>query len=93
MKTNNMFGPVLLDGLQAASIHQALVAAGNIELASIISSKAKRTDKEALFVSAARCALDGDLEIDEDPVVSFSEQGAYVMAWHWVSDTALIDAI
>lgn len=29
----------------------------------------------------------GELEIDDDAIVSLSEEGAYVQAWRWIADT------
>lgn len=38
-----------------------------------------------------RLDKDGELEFDEDAVVSLgADEGAYVMAWKWVDDESLI---
>lgn len=47
----------------------------------------RRTDEEIVFVSAAqdhRLLDDGVLEVDENAIVSESDEGAYVMAWLWI---------
>lgn len=88
MKTQKNFGPILLDGAQAASIYHALIATGNMDLASLILLKSKLTGREGEFAAEARLALDGELEVDEVPVVSLSEDGAFVMAWYWVDASA-----
>lgn len=87
MKTNNNLGPVLLDGKQAACVYDSLVATGNNELASLIFSKSRLSGREQEFASFARLSLAGNLEVDELPVVSISEAGAFVMAWFWVDSS------
>jgi len=84
MKTSKKLGPVLLDASQVASIHQALIINGNIDLANLIASKAIISKKNERFVSAVRSSLNDDFEMDEDPIVSPSEEGAFVMVWRWV---------
>lgn len=84
MKTSKKLGPVLLDALQVASIHQALIITGNIDLANLIASKAIVSKENERFVSAVRSSLNDDFEMDENPIVSPSEEGAFVMVWRWV---------
>lgn len=91
MKYEKIFGPILLDKKQAASIHRVLLATGNTELALLIESKAKLSGKECQFAIAARRALNGELDVDEEPVISQSEDGAFVMAWHWVNSSEILE--
>ncbi|MCX6866626.1 MAG: hypothetical protein NTV46_10495 [Verrucomicrobia bacterium] len=89
MKSKRKFGRVLLDPAQAVSIHQILIATGNIELAEVISSRGRLSGNENRYVSIAREDLDEMLEIDENPIVSISDDGAYVMIWKWISSSEL----
>lgn len=45
-------------------------------------------DENAQKYRDAATVTDGEIEVDEDAVVSVSEEdgGAYVMSWQWVSD-------
>jgi hypothetical protein len=47
----------------------------------------KETKKDRQIREAARYCFEseGFIEIDEDAIVSISEEGAYVEAWVWVS--------
>ena len=47
------------------------------------------TDEESLFIDAAKneYAEQGSIEFDDAPLVSGSDEGAYVAAWVWVSNT------
>lgn len=49
---------------------------------------ARRTPDELRYVALAKdLARDGELEIDDDAIVSgSSDAGDYVMAWVWVDD-------
>jgi hypothetical protein len=84
MKINHKMGPVVLDRAQTESIYSALVSAGHTELAALVLSKSSLTGEEEKFATIARMELDGELEVDDEPVVSISEEGAFVMAWYWV---------
>lgn len=45
------------------------------------------TDKEYRALAREQWHRDGEIEIDEDAVVSVSDDdGAYVQAWVWVDD-------
>lgn len=45
------------------------------------------TEAECAFASAARNNISDPDQIDDDVVVSASEDGAYVMAWIWVDNS------
>jgi hypothetical protein len=61
-----------------------LLSSGHEELANMLATKAQRTRIEFQFIEALP-RLDGNVfSVDEQPVVSVSENGAYVMVWHWV---------
>lgn len=89
MTSKNNFGPVLLDGNQAASIHQILATAGNTDLANLIATKGRLTGMEIHYSSIARRYCDEALDFDESPLVSISDDGAYVMAWKWIAASEL----
>lgn len=90
MNPEKIFSPMLLDGSQASSIYHALVDTGHMELASLILSKSKLAGRGNKYAAAARIALQGagEFEIDEIPVVSHSNDGAFVMVWYWVVASA-----
>lgn len=48
------------------------------------------TDDQFRSVAHERyvCGSDGDIDMDENAVVSQSDEGAYVAAWIWVSNEA-----
>lgn len=69
------------------AIRQGLTFAQALELFA-----EKRTALEMSYVQAARANFveEGELEIDDNAIVSLSEDGgAYVMAWQWVSQADL----
>jgi hypothetical protein len=76
---------MLLDASQVESIHQALMITGNLHLANLVASKAVSSEENKRFVSAVRSTLDDDFTMDENPIVSPSDEGAFVMVWRWVS--------
>ncbi|MGI0134314.1 MAG: hypothetical protein ACREBW_05095 [Candidatus Micrarchaeaceae archaeon] len=48
-------------------------------------TKKKRTKREAYFFALAKeRVIEGAIEVDDDAVVSISDDGAYVQAWIWV---------
>ena len=44
------------------------------------------TDKEYIELAINSYASDGEIEFDSEPLVSPSDEGAYVQAWVWVSN-------
>jgi hypothetical protein len=65
-------------------IHDSLVSSGNAGLASLFTRKEGLSPEEADYVSMAREYCDYDLKIDEEPLVSIGDDGAWVGAWVWV---------
>lgn len=44
------------------------------------------------FITAAReMTCDADIDVDTDAVVSYSDTGAYVQCWVWVSNKRALD--
>lgn len=78
------FNPVFLSGSEAVALHRALYANGHSELAALISQKAQRTESDRKYAASLQSFDDDVFEIDDAPVVSSSESGAFVMVWQWV---------
>ncbi len=78
------FHPAYLSGSDAGKIHRALVESGHAELADIISERAQRTESDHRYANALELLEEGTFEVDDEPVVSSSEGGAFVMVWQWV---------
>ena len=68
-----------------SAIHDALVSSGFVELAECMTRRHEHSLEEGEFVSLARGFCNDELEVDEDPVVSLADGGAWVAAWLWVS--------
>lgn len=86
MLGNDDFGPILLYGNDVKNVHDALVSSDHDELALLIASKAKRSVIDHKLIGALPCLDEHYFSVDENPVVSASEQGGYVLVWHWVSN-------
>jgi hypothetical protein len=84
MPTPNHFAPVILYSEDAKAVHDALISSGHLELANIISERAQRTDSDRRYANALELPEEGTFEMDDTPVVSSSEDGAFVMVWQWV---------
>jgi hypothetical protein len=82
--TSQRFSPALLSGNEAEAIHEALLTSGYSELAELISQKTQRTESDRKYAATVRSFEDGVFEMDDAPVVSSSEDGAFVMVWQWV---------
>jgi hypothetical protein len=78
------FHPAYLSGSDAEKIHRVLVESGHTDLADVISEKSQRTDSDRRYANALELLEDGTFEMDDTPVVSSSEDGAFVMVWQWV---------
>ena len=77
--------PVLLFESDVQAVHAALVKAGETQLAEMVAEKAKRSEHDLKFIEGIP-ALDCDYDVDDCPVVSASEDGAYVLVWRWVTN-------
>ncbi len=85
------FHPAYLSGSEAEKIHRALVESGHTDLADIMSERSQRTDTDRRYANALELLEEGTFEMDDAPVVSSSEDGAFVMVWQWVdSESALV---
>ena len=76
----------MIYGDELKSIYDALVASSNESLATMLSAKALRTPVDRQFIEALPQLDENEFAVDEQPVVSISQNGAYVMVWHWVSN-------
>lgn len=73
-----------ITGEAAQEIREALIVAGRYDLAGLLTGHSEPTDDEILYANLARESSAEYLEFDEQPVVSASEDGAFVSAWVWV---------
>ena len=85
MLTSPALYPVLLSSDESKAVHKALTSSGNHALANMLASKAQRSKTDFKFISAISLLEDSDFEMDDEPVVSASEEGAYVLVWRWIS--------
>jgi hypothetical protein len=78
------FHSVFLSPNEAKAAHDALLDAGKHKLASQIREKAKRSEIDQRYADTLDLPDENEFAIDEDPVVSPSDDGAFVMVWQWV---------
>jgi hypothetical protein len=78
------FLPALLLASEVESIHAALTASGHGELAELVKGKGSRSDSDRRYSDAIELWDEGTFDIDDEPIVSEGEDGAYVMVWQWV---------
>jgi hypothetical protein len=65
---------------------EALIDQG-LEFPAVVTAFAARQDESLNAYRDAAPTREGELEVDDNAIVSVSEDGgAYVMAWVWVSD-------
>jgi hypothetical protein len=87
--SQNHFHPVVLYSEDAKQVYDALVSSGHNDLALKIATKAKRTKTDKKYADAVRLWDEGDFDIDDEPVVSRGEDGAYVIVWQWIYKNAI----
>jgi hypothetical protein len=61
------------------------------ELIRLFKNQIKDSEEQRDYVAAARekhAHQEGDVEVDEDAIVSIGHDGAYVQAWTWVPKEA-----
>lgn len=78
------FHPVFLSPDDSEAIFLALTKSGHNELAHKIADKARRSKMDRKYAAAVGIWDEGTFDIDDDPVVSQGEGGAFVMVWQWV---------
>jgi hypothetical protein len=83
----NRYVFILPARLRAAAAH--LEAAGQLDLADYLRERAAATRPEAdeaAFIAAAaeKYGRDGEIEVDDNAVVSHGDRGAYVMGWLYI---------
>jgi hypothetical protein len=87
MKTSEMHS-VLLHQEEVIAIHEALVSSGHHQLANLLAKKTIRSRMDKRYAAALPMGDDG-FSIDSDPIVSSSEDGAFVMVWQWVDQSEI----
>jgi DNA-binding LacI/PurR family transcriptional regulator len=87
----NPFHTAYLQPEEVLAIHQALLSAGHEEIAGLLANKARRTYVEKRYAAAVQLGDEDSFSLDEAPVVSASESGAYVMVWRWVDQNEISD--
>lgn len=93
MANPDHFSPVLLYSDHAKAVHDALISSGHLELAEIISERAQRTESDRRYANALELLEEWTFEMDDTPVVSSSEDGAFVMVWQWVDKDEIRELI
>ena len=82
--SENHFHSVILYSKDAKVIFEALKSSGHADLAATILEKSKRSKIDSKYVKAL-CLWDEDnFDMDDDPIVSRGEDGAFVMVWQWI---------
>lgn len=71
------------------AIHDALVSAGHEDLAGLLAGKANRTEWEKQYAAAIQLGDENVFSMDDVPIVSASEEGAYVMVWQWMDQSTV----
>jgi hypothetical protein len=89
MKTSEMHS-VLLHQEEVIAIHEALVSSGHHQLANLLAKKATRFRMDKRYATAVPMGEDNGFSRDSDPIVSSSEDGAYVMVWQWVDQSEVV---
>ena len=84
MPTTPHFAPVILYSEDAKAVHDALLASGHTDLARKIRHKANRSRLDKLYAEHVTVGSDDEFDHDDEPVISQSASGAYVMVWRWV---------
>jgi hypothetical protein len=86
MKTSEMH-PALLHQEEVAAIHEALVTAGFDQLANLLANKATRSEMDQRYAATIPMGEVDGYSRDSNPIVSSSEDGAFVMVWQWVDQS------
>ena len=82
--SENHFHPVILYSADTKAVHDALFASGYSDLALKIAEKSKRSKTDLKYTGALRLWDEGRFDVDDEPIVSKGEDGAYVMVWQWI---------
>ena len=91
-KEPQRFFPVILYDDDVRAVHDALLNAGNKKLAAMLRRKARRTKLDRMYTDAIRYHDENEYDLDDNPIVSRGDDGAYVMLWCWVSEDDLPSA-
>ena len=74
----------LLHQEEVVAIHEALVTAGFDQLANLLANKATRSGIDKRYAATIPMGEVDGYSRDSNPIVSSSEDGAFVMVWQWV---------
>ena len=74
----------LLHQEEVVAIHEALVTAGFDQLANLLANKATRSEMDQRYAATIPMGEVDGYSRDSNPIVSSSEDGAFVMVWQWV---------
>jgi hypothetical protein len=88
MKTSEMHS-VLLHQEEVIAIHEALVKAGFYQLANLLANKATRSEMDQRYAATIPMGEVDGYSRDSNPIVSSSEDGAFVMVWQWVDQSEI----
>jgi len=83
--SDSHFHPIILYSEESKALHDALVSSGYGDLASNIARKAMRSTTDRKYIDALQLWDGETFNVDDQPVVSISEDGAHVMIWQWIS--------
>ena len=75
---------ITLSESEINAIHAALVASGHADLAELLPINRQPSEEELIYATLAKERTGDDLEVDDDPLVSIGDDGAFVSAWLWV---------
>ena len=82
----NQFESAILYSSEAEEVYKALKKSGHTELATRIREKTRRSKRDRKFIENLGYLSEDEFDVDDCPVVSSSDDGAYVMVWKWVSN-------
>ena len=82
----NQFESAILYSSEAEEVYKALKKSGHTELATRIREKTRRSKRDRKFIENLGYLSEDEFDVDDCPVVSQCDEGAYVMVWRWVSN-------
>jgi len=86
MQKPEVFYQVILDSADTEAVFDALAESGHDSLAQKIASCSQRSETDRQFIAGLPDLYENDFAVDDDPIVSPSDIGAYVMVWCWVNN-------
>ena len=86
MPKPDSFYPIVLYSKDVEAVYTALATAGYDALAERIASLANPSESDLKLAASLPYLDDNEFDVDNQPIVSSSETGGYVMVWCWVSN-------